>query len=323
MSQKVSFDDLEQGDILLYHGTAIISKLIQFFDGTEVNHASLYLGDGLVGEAVAKGLIRQDVTESVKGNKWVRVLRLKTPPASIQPVLDKANEYLPPPKERYAFEALLLLAPLCLTRGIKPTAVRQYLIKKVLRAASAMLLRLVSGGKEPMICSEFVYRAYNEAEDMAGSLSLGAGFAAADASGAINPQSLLAQLAITEAGPESYPDAGVFGGADLVADDAALGQMLEEIESLGKQHLAEVEEIEEAAGFSEEELAELRPEANLYVLSRLYAEKQPDSPDALGDSIPDATKAAFESLFKEVADFATPGGILHSPDLNVVGDMDY
>jgi hypothetical protein len=38
-------DDLKEGDVLLYHGTAFISKLIITLDGGPYSHASYFHGD--------------------------------------------------------------------------------------------------------------------------------------------------------------------------------------------------------------------------------------------------------------------------------------
>jgi len=149
-------------DILLYRGKGLISAAIRFFDGTEVSHASLFLGGAppAVDEALAKGLVQRSLTASVNDNNaWVMARRLKVRPADVQPVLAKASFYLDQ-HERYAYEKILLLAFLCLIRKPKITPIWKQLIIAVLENASELLLKLTAGGKQPMICSEFVYRCY-------------------------------------------------------------------------------------------------------------------------------------------------------------------
>ena len=162
MGDTVGIGDLLAGDVLLYRGTGFVSRGIQFFDGAEVSHAGVYVGDELVGEAIASGLERQKIQKSVVGSEWVKVYRLKDMPADTSPVLDKANEYLDQ-GPRYGYEQLLLLAFLCMTRKFKVTPSLSVLIRNVLDAGVGVLTRMLSQGKEPMICSEFVYRAYDEA----------------------------------------------------------------------------------------------------------------------------------------------------------------
>ncbi len=41
---KIEKKDVTSGDIILYHGNSLLAKLIQFFDGTEMNHAGIFLG---------------------------------------------------------------------------------------------------------------------------------------------------------------------------------------------------------------------------------------------------------------------------------------
>ena len=107
MNETISVHDLQPGDVLLHKGTAFISRAIQFFDGTDMSHASLYLGNQQVGEAIAEGLVQRDLTTSLHGNEWVKAFRLKDTPADMAPVLQTAEEYLEQ-GNRYGYEQLLL-----------------------------------------------------------------------------------------------------------------------------------------------------------------------------------------------------------------------
>ena len=91
------------------------------------------MGDGLVGEAIASGLERQTIRNSVAGAVWVQAYRLKDQPADMSPVLDKANEYLDQ-GPRYGYEQLLLLAFLGMTRKLKITPSLNVLIRRVLES---------------------------------------------------------------------------------------------------------------------------------------------------------------------------------------------
>jgi hypothetical protein len=152
--------DVMEGDVLLYNGKGLVSKLIRFFDGTEVNHAAIYLGAGKVGEAQAGGLNTSKLEDGIKSNNYLVIRRLTVPPESMQPVIIKAQYYLDI-KNRYAFDQLFLLAILGLSRKLKVNGYLKWLLRKLLDQAADFLTE--NGDKQPMICSEFVYRCYNEA----------------------------------------------------------------------------------------------------------------------------------------------------------------
>ena len=155
------------GDVLLYRGKGLISDAIRFIDRSEVSHAGLFLGrygeqGRTVGEAIREGVIRRELPKSIEHADWVESRRLKEAPSSIDPVLERAAYYLES-GERYAFEQILLLAFLCITRNLAGSSVLGRLIRETLDAAAAFLLHLFNTGREPMICSEFVVRCYREA----------------------------------------------------------------------------------------------------------------------------------------------------------------
>ncbi|MCC6127481.1 MAG: hypothetical protein IT426_21190 [Pirellulales bacterium] len=162
----LSFDpcNVQPADILFYRSNTWIGKAIRKLDSAEVSHAGLHLGNGIIGEALMKeGLTQQNVETSIQGCEWVRAFRMKNEPASMQPVLDRANFYLAN-KERYAFGQILLLAMICMTRKLdleNPLARR--LVKWVTDKSAAFVRWAQDNGKQPMICSEFVYRSYDEA----------------------------------------------------------------------------------------------------------------------------------------------------------------
>lgn len=90
------------------------------------------------------------------------IRRLKSLPETMDPVLRKANNYIAC-KECYAYEQILLLVFLSLTRKLTLGKFLDWIVRGILDAATSLLVELVEGHKEPMICSEFVYRSYEEA----------------------------------------------------------------------------------------------------------------------------------------------------------------
>jgi hypothetical protein len=167
MKRDIPIAQLMPGDVLLYRSKGLISDVMRFIDRSEVSHAGLFLGrygerGRTVGEAIREGVIRRELPKSIEHVEWVEARRLKEPLASLDPVLERAAYYLKR-GERYAFEQVLLLAFLCITRNLAGSSVLGRLIRETLDAAASFLLHLFNTGREPMICSEFVLRCYREA----------------------------------------------------------------------------------------------------------------------------------------------------------------
>ncbi len=156
---KIKTNQLQAGDVLLYEGKAFISFLIRVFDGTKYSHAGLYTSNNKVIEALGKGVIENSFEKSFKKKK-IHVLRLKDRPYNMTPVITKGKEYL---GTRYAFEQLLLLLFITTSRRVRSNFLLLRLVNKIITAGSKMLLQLTNGNKEALICSELVYRSYNEA----------------------------------------------------------------------------------------------------------------------------------------------------------------
>lgn len=172
MSNKIPRGSLKPGDVLLYQGTGVISELIRLFDGGSYSHASVYDGANML-EALADGTVTDSVDQSVKTARFVDVYRFVSadgthfgqPGCDSKPVLDRIKFYEQNP-ERYAYEQILLLALLCSTRHPKPGTISPALamiLRKILDSAADVIARMIHAGKEPMICSELVYRCYTEA----------------------------------------------------------------------------------------------------------------------------------------------------------------
>src|SRR5262249_30146385 len=149
MGEVLPRESLQAGDVLLYEGKGLLAKLIRFFDGTQVNHAGLYLGEDKVGEAVAEGVVARTLDTSIGDHPTVFIRRLTTTPPTMQPVLDVGQAYIDQ-HQRYAYEQLLLLAFLALSRKLKVTPILNRLLRKVLDSAAGVLITLTSGGRQPM-----------------------------------------------------------------------------------------------------------------------------------------------------------------------------
>jgi len=165
--------DLHPGDVFLYHGEGVVSSLIRLFDGTEYSHASLWTGNEVI-EAIGEGVVGRPLKVSIADAKFVDVYRYRNKdtgltlgddasPLPATPALTQAAQFKKD-HDRYAYEALLLLALLASTRQITaPVPLLGMILRVLLDNAADVLARLIAAGKEPMICSELVYRCFTQA----------------------------------------------------------------------------------------------------------------------------------------------------------------
>ncbi len=336
MSDKIGIEELRAGDILLYRGTSFVSKGIQFFDGSPISHASVYLGNGEIGEAVAHGLVVQDYRTSFHGNEWVKAYRLAVAPDDLEPVLRVARAYLEQ-GNRYGYEQLFTLALLCTTRKLTITPVLRRLLRTLLDAAATALTQLLNAGKQPMICSEFAYRVYDEAESaiedvysivIPGMLPLpqdreiAEPAPQAEARG-VHPQSLAALFAapasrawIGAAGEAGRTSRELGGPADQVALDALIAAYLQEAES--GQPAAEERDVEDV------DLGELQAAMDRYAIS-LYQAQRPGELERATEAAADETSArsvAYQYLFQAAPDFVTPADLYTTESLVLLGTME-
>lgn len=344
MTEPFNIDELAAGDVLLYRSDTWIARAIRLLDGTEVSHAALYLGNGIVGEALVKeGLTQQAIEKSIHGCKWVKVFRLNNLPADMQPVLAMAKQYLDE-GNRYGYEQILLLAGICLTRKLDiDNPVLRRLVRAAMRRAVDLISHLHGEGKEPMICSEFVFRTYDEAllaEDDPYSLEILSqtvaeprrrfswfrhrrrlfGGETRPEAPSLHPDSLLAQLQATGETP------GVLSAsANKMAK--AMPEPEEDLDSLIEQYLAEPEDIKAAgppavAAGPEVSMDDLFDSARRLTarLAEATARKAETENKLYGvrEGLVDAAPRTFADI---VADFVTPGDLLKSPSLKKVGTI--
>jgi hypothetical protein len=340
--------DLLAGDVLLYRGEGWLAKAIRFFDGSEVNHAGLYLGDGTVGEAMAKGLERRDLATSVGHHSRVLARRLKQTPSTMAPVVGRGTTLLNE-GHRYAYEQLILLALLTLTRKPKVTPILRFLVRSVLDAAAAVLARLAGGSQEPMICSEYVYRCYDEAlaspQDeysievnappsviaspgntrRVGGVATAAAPAARPRGRGVHPDSL---LALTASGPSRAWRTRALAAPGPVA--ATADPDLEGLDALIEQYLDEVVATGTArrtarrAGATARAVSDDEVEASVLRFAATLAVRFPTAPVATGREPlagAPAAASALDRLFRVAADFVTPGDLLTTDSLFTAGDL--
>ncbi len=157
----ISIKELMPGDVLLFHGKGFVSWAIRKIDGSEANHAALVLPGGLLAEASGLGLRTRPIPTLFDHDDYMLVRRhLVNEP--LEPVLETAETYLDN-RNFYAYQQIVLLAVLGLTRRIPARGLARRMIRSALDHAARALMDLLPLGASWMICSEYVYRCFDEA----------------------------------------------------------------------------------------------------------------------------------------------------------------
>lgn len=330
--------NLEPGDVLLVRGTSLISRLIRVFDGSDVSHAAIYTGGETedVAEVTGIGVHTSSLSKMLSDphTEYVVVSRLAEPrPAGfVGSVLDRARHYLGR-QERYAYEQIVLLALLGLSRMIPASPRFRMLMRHVCDHAAARLLDIVRcRGKEPLICSEFVFRCYDEADGPSKPVPRPILLSAEYPGASRRPRAATESLGSGEPGEgENLLEWALAGGGasedifestQVPADDAAFAPAIpfEDLERLASAYLeegsAEAESVQEAIPANDDEL--LR---SIERFARAWSESsQPgDGAESLReDSGRDGSSARdsyLRALAYAAADFVTPGDLLRSHSL--------
>lgn len=324
--------DLQPGDVLLYSGQSLIGKLIRALDGTEATHAGIFLSGGNVGEALMvgrPGINANPIETSIEGTNWVEVRRLPTEKLARQPLMDVANRYIAE-GNRYAYAEVLLVATICLTRKLN---LNDRLLGRIafglMNKANRWIAEMVDQDKEPMICSEFVYRCYDEAldaDDDPYSLTI---LSQAGILTRRRSRRWLRRLAMTASADKEIP---------TVHPESLLGRLMNDPPKL--QHMTKAADPSVAPT---EQISDIELEALIATYLHEPQATQPMRASAVPEvSQKDLERAASDfsaSLLASderrygisqnepmaarvataVADFVTPGDLLKSPSLSYVG----
>lgn len=173
----VRLDELRPGDILLHNGTSWISKLILLLDGGEHSHASIYVGKRnsdertdvpSIIEATIPQVRYEDLVSRLKHHdNFIDVFRWHSPDKHeigsekfpSQPVLEQGDGYV---GHKYAYHQLVFVALLIVTKMLGKELSKMQ--KLVVRLATKALDKMIGRGQRQLVCSELVYRCFNEAE---------------------------------------------------------------------------------------------------------------------------------------------------------------
>jgi hypothetical protein len=158
---KVRMHELIMGDFILYHGHKMNNKAIQSCTLSEYNHIAIYFGYGLVGHAILDGVKEQFLMDTwEKSDKFLHVYRyhawtgIPLTDADRKKIVKHARTYI---GKRYATETLIMLGLLTQLRG-KST----FIGRKLADESFDALNNAFADGKEPLICSEYGYRSFDE-----------------------------------------------------------------------------------------------------------------------------------------------------------------
>jgi hypothetical protein len=330
--------DIAPGDVLLFHGRGFISWAIRKLDGTRVNHAAIALDGDRLGEAAGSGLRRSSIVQAVANNDSTVVRRL--PDQDLAPVLAKANFYLDG-HVPYAYQQIVLLALLTTTRKIPMPQFAKRLVRSVLDHAAAALNAMVDSGAKTMICSEYVYRCYDEASDQtpdpfaidilgrAGGLSFEAGGLPAE-----GEEGSLLSWALTQPA-EKIESAGSMAFAagpppPPVAPEELEQQLAPLIQEYAMQVDPEDPEVQAMApvAFAQPTVPEPEPTdeeilASMTAFSTALERHQEDQGRVEFGVGEDVARGALKGLLHVSADsnFVTPGDLLNTPSLKDIGEL--
>lgn len=166
----VGLADLRPADVLMVRGTTTLARLIRQFDGGSYSHAALWDGTQII-EAVKQGVIARPMAISLRRLDVVDVFRYAPlpgmegpPPGVLEMAVGEQARHWAAQGERYAYEQIVLLAVLSLLRRGELPPQHRRLVRSVADRAAARLAELAAAGRQPMICSELVYRCFAHAE---------------------------------------------------------------------------------------------------------------------------------------------------------------
>ncbi|KAB3530499.1 hypothetical protein [Alkaliphilus serpentinus] len=171
---NLKLNDLKPGDVLLCRGEGWVSDLIALLDGGPYSHTALYVGsnDGkhYVIQATGQGIRRDEIT-ILQQETFTDVFRFNKNNHKLgdedypyQPLGSNAEEYASE-GIKYAYDHLILLAILAVTRDIPLDYMTKKILRNIIDNAASYLFKLLDKGKTPMVCSELVYRCFSEADD--------------------------------------------------------------------------------------------------------------------------------------------------------------
>ena len=157
---SVDADVLRPGDILLSSAEGLNSLGIRLVTLSPVSHASLYVGDGQIAEAVGEGIRRRSVRDLLAEEMAVVAFRH---PLLLPQHLPRMQAFVQETVgQRYNLVGVMLQAPFSLERRLCELPLTPSLVRDIcLQGVGAVQLGL--GRNDRFFCSQFVLEAYRRA----------------------------------------------------------------------------------------------------------------------------------------------------------------
>ncbi len=158
--QLVAPSAIQAGDILLSAANSITSVGIRALSFSPVSHASIYLGDGKVAEAVTSGIRISTMADFL--NEQSSIVAFRDPrfqAVNMPPMRSFVDKNV---GQKYNYLGIVLQAPFTLERRVcelplVPGLVRDFCVRGV------AAVQLGMGSQDKFFCSQFVLQAFNEA----------------------------------------------------------------------------------------------------------------------------------------------------------------
>lgn len=158
--QRITPADLRAGDIILSNTNALVSMGIRALTVSPVSHASLYLGDDLVAEAVGAGIRIRSTADFMADESTIVAFRHPhLQPAHAEAMRRFAAQH---DGKKYNTLGIVLQAPFTLQRQycelpLIPGLVRDFCIRGL------AAIQLGAARNDRFFCSQFVLEAYQQA----------------------------------------------------------------------------------------------------------------------------------------------------------------
>ncbi len=158
--QLIGKEAMQAGDILLSSTNSLVPLGIRVLSVSPVSHASIYLGNGQVAEAVTSGIQVRSVDDFIAAESTIVAFRHPgIAPSHMVPMRSFVDKHV---GQKYNFVGIVLQAPFTLERRVcelplVPGLVRDFCV----RGVAAVQLGL--GSQDKFFCSQFVLQAFNQA----------------------------------------------------------------------------------------------------------------------------------------------------------------
>ena len=317
MSEIIKIDKLLLGDILLYEGTGIGSKLISKYDGSDYSHSAIYVGNKEVIEAVTGGVQKRTLKKSYgRHHSKITVLRLKDGPDDMQPVIDIAKAYAEN-GNGFAQTQIIMLGLIMITHEHRLNEASALFIDNILQNAAVELFNFTKKNKEPFICSELVYRSYTEAATAIDERYRINITESSTAPLSENPNnsvvSKIYNVELESFNSNSYTSPIIEKQNVVTSEfDKQLDEDLEhKLELLDSQITTDSDEINsETANGIKKSMDQF--------LSAFYFGKKKDSEFVT----PENANEILDSYLRDKANFVSPGDLYRSTSFDILGDLD-